>query len=506
MQIISLDKNRIIFTDNFVFKRSDEREFNSLKEAFERVSQIANVKIGEVEYEIKVPKVISFSEERICMERCFGENLELKLRSKESHNEGVLILNELLKHFLENKFFWKDFAPRNVLIDENVIYIMDFERGIGRKNLSYQEYFVDIVYEEYAAFLLPEERIFELDKIFEVVENTSVNFYLIKSRRVKEILRLTCDINNLTYENYVNAIRLIIAAETPKIHNDDIVYPIVELEDFMRENGVGEYAKIVVGESSTMKRSEVYNPFNTKEYKLVNFDGKKFLEFNGLNLELSPNGYIPKSGLLYDIVLNKELCEDKKVLDLGCGYLGILGVIAYQNGAKQIHSIDYDNECVKWFNKLIRDNNLEGVKCFYSDMFSNIGEEKYDIILSNPPQMPMTEGAIHDSGGLDGRDYILDILNQSKEHLTDGGSVYILVFDFLGLDKRTNDNKSLEEIAKDYGYKNVEVLSSNKKIIKQNSVTYDSMEYISKIYPNYEFKKIDNENYYCNILIAKFNK
>jgi len=99
---------------------------------------------------------------------------------------------------------------------------------------------------------------------------------LIKSRRVKEILRLTCDINNLTYENYVNAIRLIIAAETPKIHNDDIVYPIVELEDLMRENGVGEYAKIVVGESSTMKRSEVYNPFNTKEYILVNFDGKKF--------------------------------------------------------------------------------------------------------------------------------------------------------------------------------------------------------------------------------------
>ena len=73
---------------------------------------------------------------------------------------------------------------------------------------------------------------------------------------------------------------------------------------------------------------------------------------------------------------------------------------------------------------------------------------------------------------------------------------------------RTSDDheNDLKEIALDIGYKNMEILSSTKKIIKPNSVTFDSIPYINAIYPYYTFEKIDDEKFCCNILIAKFNK
>lgn len=255
-----------------------------------------------------------------------------------------------------------------------------------------------------------------------------------------------------------------------------------------------------------MKNIEIYNPFNTKDYEIVQEDEKRFFKFNGYKLELSPSGYIPKSGLIYDMVLNEDCCKGKSVLDLGCGYLGILGVTAYLNGAKEVDSIDYDRACVEWFNKLIQENNFDGISCYYSNLFKEVKRKQYDMILSNPPQMPMIEGDVHDTGGLDGRDSIMEILEKSINYLNEGGGLYLLIFDFLGLDKRTNEKQSLFEIADSIGYKSCEVVYSVKKFIKPNSVTYKSIPYINQVYPNYEFKQLNDGSKYCNILIAKFIK
>ena len=251
-----------------------------------------------------------------------------------------------------------------------------------------------------------------------------------------------------------------------------------------------------------MEKIEKYNPFNTKDYYIVDKEGKKYFNYKNILLELCEGGYIPKSGLIYDKVLNEKLCGDKEVLDLGCGYLGILGLISYFNGAKKIDSIDYDPKCVEWFNKLIKDNRLQNINCFESDYYQNV-KNKYDVILANPPQMPMLNGSMHDSGGLDGRIYILQILKESLEHLKDNGDLFILLFDFLGLDKRMNDDKSLLEISKDYGYKDTKELVSVDKIIKPGSVTYESIPHINDVYPLYDFGEEEKK---CQIKILKFKK
>ena len=218
-----------------------------------------------------------------------------------------------------------------------------------------------------------------------------------------------------------------------------------------------------------MKKLKIYNPFNTKDYYILEKDNKEYFLYRDLELELSADGYIPKSGLLFDMVLSEKICKDKKVLDLGCGYLGILSLIAYMNGADKVEAIDYDNNCVEWFNKIISDNNLDNIKCFNSNYFQNIDKKCFDLILANPPQMPMLNESIHDSGGRDGRKFILEILENSYEHLKDDGNIYMLLFDFLGIDKKTNDDSTIIELANEIGYKDLKVMYEAYKEIKWRS-------------------------------------
>lgn len=238
-----------------------------------------------------------------------------------------------------------------------------------------------------------------------------------------------------------------------------------------------------------MQELKIYNPFNTRNYYILENDGKKYFLYRDLKLELSDNGYIPKSGLLFDMVLSEKNCKGKKVLDLGCGYLGILSLIAYMNGASYIDAIDYDNNCVEWFNKIISDNDLNNIKCFNSNYFQNIDKKDFDLILANPPQMPMKNGSLHDSGGNDGRKFILEILENSYEYLKIDGSIYMLLFDFLGIEKKTSNDLAIIELAKNIGYKNFEIMYEAYKEIKNGGVTYQNIPYINQVYPNYDFYK-----------------
>ena len=253
-----------------------------------------------------------------------------------------------------------------------------------------------------------------------------------------------------------------------------------------------------------MKKLKIYNPFNTKDYYILEKDNKEYFLYRDLELELSADGYIPKSGLLFDMVLSEKICKDKKVLDLGCGYLGILSLIAYMNGADKVEAIDYDNNCVEWFNKIISDNNLDNIKCFNSNYFQNIDKKCFDLILANPPQMPMLNESIHDSGGRDGRKFILEILENSYEHLKDDGNIYMLLFDFLGIDKKTNDDSTIIELANEIGYKDLKVMYEAYKEIKNGGVTYQNISYINKIYPNYNFYQ--DQKCKCKMQVLKIGK
>ncbi len=164
---------------------------------------------------------------------------------------------------------------------------------------------------------------------------------------------------------------------------------------------------------------EKYIPIEKVEdfYILEDTNCKKYLLYTKGNinycLDIKENGYIPKSGLMFAEIIEKNI-KDKNVLDLGTGQLGILAIHSRMYGANNVDAVDIDDECIIWLNKIVTDNCIEKVNVLKSDFFDNLDcKKKYDVILSNPPQMPMISGKMHDSGGVDGRKYINLILKKA---------------------------------------------------------------------------------------------
>lgn len=238
MDVISLEEGRVILKTDVVLKKSTENEFNNLRNAYNETRKLTG---------IVVPKVYDYVDGIIYMERLYGDNLELLLRNQTTHDFGVKKINYLLSYFLLNGFFWSDFAPRNILVDGSNYMIFDFERGF-RTNLSDKRLFlINNVYEEYSAFLLPEERIYSIDDIFQTSTNDTININEITSQRVKKILLLLGFTENVPLSAYVFAIKMIVQNEEPYVKNKEIVFPLLELEEFMKLNGKEEYARRIIG-------------------------------------------------------------------------------------------------------------------------------------------------------------------------------------------------------------------------------------------------------------------
>lgn len=76
--------------------------------------------------------------------------------------------------------------------------------------------------------------------------------------------------------------------------------------------------------------------------------------------------------------------EEDKVLDLGCGY-GFVGItLKVEYPLIEVHMVDNDPLAVEYAKKNNTLNNLN-IKTWLSDGFSNVEDEDYTKILSNPP-------------------------------------------------------------------------------------------------------------------------
>lgn len=254
-----------------------------------------------------------------------------------------------------------------------------------------------------------------------------------------------------------------------------------------------------------------YCPYpNIDGVSIVRANGNSYLQVK-MNqdlklLQIKKNGYIPKSGLLFKNVL-PQIVKNKRILDLGCGELGIISILALMSGATDVCAIDIDPASIEWLKKIKSQNNLKKLHISCGDMMKDLSDKKFDVIVSNPPIMPIPncKGKIHDSGGPDGRRYLLDILYQCHSHLSDNGTLLLLAFAFLGTCKRTNGEKSLFETALSVGFKDVRIIKSVDKEIISGSVTYQQLKYIQSIYPKYKFKQ-KNGKVYNTIQIMQFSK
>jgi len=129
-----------------------------------------------------------------------------------------------------------------------------------------------------------------------------------------------------------------------------------------------------------------------------------------------------------------------EVLDLGCGS-GILSTIAAKNGANVI-AVDISGEaaaCTKINAKI--HNVHRNVNVILGNLYEPLGKKKFDLIISNPPYLPLEPKDELDKMWCCGRDIrtIKEIVLGFPEHLKVGGEAIFTISSLTG-------TKEVEEV------------------------------------------------------------
>lgn len=255
--IVSYDSNKIweeIVNDNIIFYK--KTKVNEVKNIIKmnKLLQNKNININNHKYKLKVPNIYNWdnNKEILSMEFCKGKNLEFYLRNENTYTEGQLILNKLLDFFIKNKIYWLDFAARNIIVGENKIYFVDYEKGFARKNIKIKEFFRNHVYEEYCVFLFLKDRKYNVDEILNLrrEKNSTFNLSEIKCKRCYKIAQLLGYTKTITKKQYLDILKMIITVQEPKIINDKFYFPCVELDKIFinetKEKALEKYCKKVI--------------------------------------------------------------------------------------------------------------------------------------------------------------------------------------------------------------------------------------------------------------------
>lgn len=268
MEVISLTKDKVLKIKyrhkNAYLKNTTKDELINLRRA-EKFLKNKEIMLLNEKYQIRTPKIYLWNKlnQQIIMEECKGENLELMLRNKNRRTEGIKILHTFMKFILDESFFWHDFAPRNILInnEKKEIELVDFEKGITlEKDFDIKHFLRENVYEEYAAFLLPEERALNEKKVFSIGQNEDdikLSIESIKSNRVKQIATKLGIKKYILMSQYLNILHMIISAEEPFKRKDNTIFPIVELENILQEKGYSCYTDEIIKRYKNINEREI---------------------------------------------------------------------------------------------------------------------------------------------------------------------------------------------------------------------------------------------------------
>lgn len=155
------------------------------------------------------------------------------------------------------------------------------------------------------------------------------------------------------------------------------------------------------------------------------------------------NGVFNKKGLDYGTKLLLENIDitGKTFLDVGCG-CGPIGIyLGKQNNDYTVDMIDVNERAIHLCNMSKKENKLNNINIFKSDVYENI-DKKYDMIITNPP--------IHA-----GKVKVYEIIENAKEHLNNNGKLWVVIRKDQGAKSMIKDFENIynyEIIIKDKGF------------------------------------------------------
>lgn len=199
-------------------------------------------------------------------------------------------------------------------------------------------------------------------------------------------------------------------------------------------------------------------------------------EFMKLSFFVDKNVLIPRQDteILVEEVINiAKKNNAKKILDLCTGSGAIAVSLAKYLPQAEITAIDISNEALKIAKKNAISNNVENQITFISsDIFTNLNEEKFDIIVSNPPYIKtnviknldiqvQNEPYIALDGGKDGLDFYKKIINESYQYLKYNGYLCLEI----GFDQKIDVIELIENTESFTGTYSKKDLFDNDRII-----------------------------------------
>jgi release factor glutamine methyltransferase len=148
---------------------------------------------------------------------------------------------------------------------------------------------------------------------------------------------------------------------------------------------------------------------------------------------------ISDTWLLAEALRSQIVSPATKVLDI-CTGSGALAVTAALRGAQDVTAVDVSRRAVLTARVNARLNGVR-VRGVRSDLFSALGDERYDVIVSNPPYVPAETDALPGRGpqrawdaGRDGRILLDRILAEAPARLRPGGVLLIVHSEVCGID------------------------------------------------------------------------
>ena len=199
-------------------------------------------------------------------------------------------------------------------------------------------------------------------------------------------------------------------------------------------------------------------------------------EFMKLSFFVDKNVLIPRQDteiLVEEVIKIAKKINARKVLDLCTGSGAIAVSLAKYLPQAEITAIDISNEALKIAKKNAISNNVENQITFISsDMFTNLNEEKFDIIVSNPPYIKtnviknldiqvQNEPYIALDGGKDGLDFYKKIINESYQYLKYNGYLCLEI----GFDQKIDVIELIENTESFTGTYSKKDLFDNDRII-----------------------------------------
>ena len=199
-------------------------------------------------------------------------------------------------------------------------------------------------------------------------------------------------------------------------------------------------------------------------------------EFMKLNFFVNEDVLIPRPDteiLVEEVIKIARKINAKKILDMCTGSGAIAVSLAKYLDNVEITAVDISEKSLDVAKTNAKNNEIENKITFIeSNLFENIVNEKYDIIVSNPPSIRkdviktltkevQKEPKIALDGGYDGLDFYRKITHQSEEYLKFNG---YLCFE-IGYDQKKDVIKIINDEKKFTGTYSKKDLCDNDRII-----------------------------------------